>query len=38
MISPEVEMSGTGYCGKGWKEWVKTSTGGAYIKAKGMLS
>lgn len=38
MISSEVEMSGTGYCGKGWKEWVKTSTGGAYIKAKGMLS
>lgn len=38
MVSPKVEMSGTGYCGKGWKEWVKTSTGGAYIKARGKLS
>lgn len=38
MVSPKVEMSGTGYCGKGWKEWVKTSTGGSYIKARGKLS
>ena len=38
MVSKDVEMLGTGYCGKGWKEWVKTSTGGAYIKAKGLLS
>lgn len=38
MVSPKVEMCGTGYCGKGWKEWVKTSTGGSYIKARGKLS
>lgn len=33
-----VQLSGTGYCGKGHKEFVKTSTGGTYIKAKGRLS
>lgn len=38
MISPDVILSGSGYCGKGWKEWVKTSTGGSYIKMRGRLS
>lgn len=38
MVSPDLRLSGSGYCGKGWKEWVKTSTGGAFIKAKGRLS
>ncbi len=38
MVSPGIVMSGSGYCGKGWKEWVKTSTGGSYIKARGKLS
>jgi TldD protein len=33
-----VKLSGTGYCGKGHKEFVKTSTGGTYILAKGRLS
>lgn len=33
-----VKLSGTGYCGKGHKEFVKTSTGGTFIKAKGRLS
>jgi len=33
-----VTLSGTGYCGKGYKELVKTSTGGTFIKAKGRLS
>lgn len=37
MISPGVKMLGGGYCGKGYKEWVKTSTGGPYIKARGRL-
>ena len=37
-VSENVVMCGSGYCGKGWKEWVKTSTGGPYIKAKGRLS
>ena len=34
----ELYLSGTGACGKGHKEWVKTSTGGTYIKAIGRLS
>lgn len=38
MISGEIEMNGSGYCGKGYKEWVKTSTGGSYLKFKGRLS
>lgn len=38
MVSPDLRLSGGGYCGKGWKEWVKTSTGGSFIKAKGRLS
>lgn len=33
-----LDLSGTGACGKGHKEWVKTSTGGTYIKAIGRLS
>ncbi len=33
----DMELSGTGACGKGYKEWVKTSTGGTYIKAVGRL-
>ena len=32
------DLKGTGACGKGHKEWVKTSTGGTYIKAIGRLS
>lgn len=38
MVSGEIEMNGSGYCGKGYKEWVKTSTGGSYLKFKGRLS
>ena len=34
MISDTVEASGSGYCGKGYKEWVKVSDGGPYIKAR----
>lgn len=37
-MSDGLEMSGSGYCGKGWKEWVKVSTGGTYIQCKGRLS
>lgn len=33
-----LQISGNGACGKGHKEWVKTSTGGTYIKAIGRLS
>lgn len=34
MMSSEVELSGGGMCGKGYKEWVKVSDGGPYIKAR----
>jgi len=33
-MSDECELAGTGYCGKGHKEWVKVSDGGPYIKAR----
>lgn len=34
MMSENAELCGTGMCGKGYKEWVKVSDGGPYIKAK----
>jgi len=34
MMSETVELGGGGACGKGYKEWVKVSDGGPYIKAK----
>lgn len=34
MVSDNMELSGGGFCGKGYKEWVKVSDGGPYIKAK----
>lgn len=34
MMSDCTELFGTGMCGKGYKEWVKVSDGGPYIKAK----
>lgn len=33
-MSKDVELSGSGYCGKGYKEWVKVSDGGPYMKAR----
>ena len=33
----QVGLSGSGYCGKGHKEYVKTSIGGTYIKLRGRL-
>jgi TldD protein len=38
MVSPDFELSGSGACGKGHKELVKTSAGGPYIKTKGKLT
>lgn len=39
MVSKEgMELSGMGVCGKGHKEFCKTSTGGTYVKAVGRLS
>jgi TldD protein len=37
MVSEDVELGGSGACGKGYKEWVKVSSGGPYIKAKVRL-
>lgn len=37
MISDDFHLSGSGYCGKGYKEWVKVSDGGAAIKARVKL-
>lgn len=34
MMSDEAKLCGSGYCGKGYKEWVKVSDGGPYIKAR----
>ena len=34
MVSDTASGCGTGYCGKGYKEWVKVSDGGPYIKAR----
>ena len=38
MMGRELHLSGTGFCGKGYKEWVKVSDGGPAIKAKIKLS
>ena len=34
MMGGEIKLDGGGYCGKGYKEWVKVSDGGAYMKAR----
>lgn len=37
MLSETVVLGGGGYCGKGYKEFVKVSDGGPYIKARVRL-
>ncbi|MCR4903830.1 MAG: TldD/PmbA family protein [Butyrivibrio sp.] len=37
MASVDYESFGTGGCGKGYKEWVKVSDGGPYLKAVARL-
>jgi TldD protein len=34
MMGPDIQLGGGGYCGKGYKEWVKVSDGGPYMKAR----
>ncbi len=34
MMGGAPELSGSGFCGKGYKEWVKVSDGGPYMKAR----
>ena len=37
MVSDTFEVTGSGMCGKGHKEWVYVSDGGPYLKAKVKL-
>ncbi len=37
MLSDDREVFGNGGCGKGYKEWVKVSDGGPYLKARARL-
>lgn len=37
MVSKDLEVIGAGQCGKGYKEWVRVSDGGPYLKAKVKL-
>ncbi|MDC7292809.1 TldD/PmbA family protein [Butyrivibrio sp. DSM 10294] len=37
MASTDYESFGSGACGKGYKEWVKVSDGGPYLKARARL-
>jgi TldD protein len=37
MLSSDFELSGSGYCGKGYKEYVKVSAGGPYVKTRMRL-
>jgi TldD protein len=37
LVSRGLSMSGSGMCGKGHKEYSKTSTGGPYIKTRMRL-
>ena len=37
MLSGDREIFGTGGCGKGYKEWVKVTDGGPYLKTKARL-
>ncbi len=37
MVSDEWVVTGSGHCGKGYKEWVPVSDGGPYLKARCKL-
>lgn len=37
MISDSIKIEGAGACGKGYKEWVRVTDGGPYLKAKVKL-
>lgn len=37
MVGDKLFISGLGYCGKGYKEWVKVTDGGPYLKLKARL-
>ncbi len=37
MVSDDFEICGSGFCGKGYKEWVRVSDGGPALKARVKL-
>ena len=37
MLSGDFRLGGSGYCGKGYKEYVKVSAGGPYVKTRMRL-
>ena len=37
VVSKDFALYGSGACGKGYKEWVKTSVGGPYLKVRVKL-
>jgi len=37
MISDEFKVFGSGFCGKGYKEWVRVSDGGPHLKVRVKL-
>ncbi|MDH7483639.1 MAG: TldD/PmbA family protein [Spirochaetales bacterium] len=37
MVSSDFSLSGSGYCGKGYKEFVKVSSGGPHVKTRMRL-
>ena len=36
MVSDDFKLTGAGFCGKGYKEWVRVSDGGPALKIKGV--
>lgn len=38
MVSGELTINGLGMCGKGYKEWVKVTDGGPYLKLRARLA
>jgi len=38
MVSRELHINGLGMCGKGYKEWVKVTDGGPYLKLRARLA
>jgi TldD protein len=38
MVSRDFHINGLGMCGKGYKEWVKVTDGGPYLKLKARLA
>jgi len=38
MVSRDVEINGLGMCGKGYKEWVKVTDGGPYLRLRARLA